>query len=85
MAAFSIDAYSRDGLEGMVSLYNAEYRRKGIGAALVGHAMRLAYDRGARFGSVGTQLWNAPAHATYAKLGYRPHCVVVGRTLEEDG
>ncbi len=29
-----------------------------------------------------TQLWNAPAHATYTKLGFRPRCVLVGRTLD---
>ena len=58
------------------------YRRQGIATALVSHAMAHSYSLGARFASVGTQLWNAPAHATYAKLGYRPYCVVVGRTLE---
>jgi GNAT superfamily N-acetyltransferase len=56
-------------------------RRRGIASALVAHAMGQGYALGARFASVGTQLWNAPAHATYAKLGYRPYCVLVGRTL----
>jgi hypothetical protein len=32
--------------------------------------------------SVGTQLWNAPAHASYAKYGFSPHCVLVGRLRE---
>jgi GNAT superfamily N-acetyltransferase len=59
-----------------------EHRRKGIAAALIGRAMRLSYAQGARFCSVGTQLWNAPAHATYAKFGFVPHCVMVGRTLD---
>ena len=44
--------------------------------------MALSHNLGARFASVGTQLWNAPAHATYAKFGFRPYCVVVGRTLD---
>jgi len=59
-----------------------EHRRKGIAAALIARAMRLSYAQGARFASVGTQLWNAPAHATYAKFGFVPHCVLVGRTLD---
>jgi GNAT superfamily N-acetyltransferase len=57
------------------------HRRGGIATALVARAMVQAHRQGARFASVGTQLWNAPAHATYAKLGFRPHCVLVGRTL----
>jgi GNAT superfamily N-acetyltransferase len=58
------------------------FRRRGIATALICRAMTHAHAEGARFASVGTQLWNAPAHATYAKLGFRPHCVLVGRTLE---
>jgi len=57
-----------------------EHRRKGIASALVSRAMARGYAVGARSASVGTQLWNAPAHATYAKLGYRPYVMVVGRT-----
>lgn len=57
------------------------HRQKGIATALLSRTMTRAYDLGARFASVGTQLWNAPAHATYAKLGFRPHCIMVGRTL----
>jgi GNAT superfamily N-acetyltransferase len=57
------------------------YRRRGIASALVARAMARGYLLGARFASVGTQLWNAPAHATYAKLGYQPYCILVGRTL----
>ena len=60
-----------------------QYRRKGIATTLVSHVMTRSYAFGARFASVGTQLWNSPAHATYAKLGYRPYCIVVGRTLSE--
>jgi len=62
-----------------------EHRRKGIASALVSRAMALSHDLGARFASVGTQLWNAPAHATYARFGFRPYCVVVGRTLKLSG
>jgi GNAT superfamily N-acetyltransferase len=58
-----------------------QYRRQGIATALVSQVMSRNYELGARFASVGTQLWNAPAHATYAKLGYKPYCIVVGRTL----
>jgi GNAT superfamily N-acetyltransferase len=61
-----------------------QHRRKGIATALVSHAMALSYAEGARFASVGTQLWNAPAHATYGRLGFVPHCVLVGRTLKLD-
>lgn len=59
-------------------------RRQGIGAALVGHALQQGYARGARFASVSTQLWNAPAQATYARLGYRPDRLLIGRTLQRD-
>jgi GNAT superfamily N-acetyltransferase len=59
-----------------------KHRRKGIGAALTARAMRTAYRAGARSCSLGTQLWNAPAHRTYAKLGFQPHCILVGRTLD---
>jgi GNAT superfamily N-acetyltransferase len=54
---------------------------RGIATARISRAMARAYAEGARFASVGTQLWNAPAHATYARLGFRPHCVLVGRSL----
>jgi GNAT superfamily N-acetyltransferase len=58
------------------------YRRRGLASALVLQVMARGYTLGARFASVGTQLWNAPAHATYAKLGYQPYCVLTGRTLQ---
>ncbi len=61
-----------------------EYRRKGIASALVSRAMVRGYELGARHCSVSTQLWNAPAHATYGKLGFKPHCIGIGRTLEKD-
>jgi len=59
-----------------------QYRRRGIATALLSQAMAQAHSRGARFASVSTQLWNAPAHATYSKLGFRPHCITIGRTLD---
>jgi len=61
---------------------NGKHRRKKIATALVSHAMAQSYTLGARFASVTTQLWNAPAHATYSNLGFKSHCVVVGRTLD---
>ena len=59
-----------------------KHRRKGIATALVSHIMSRSYELGARFASVGTQLWNAPAHATYAKLGFSPRRIVMGRSLD---
>jgi len=61
-----------------------EHRRKGIATALVSRALRRGYELGARFASVGTQLSNAPAQGTYAKLGFAPYRVLVGRTLSLD-
>ena len=62
-----------------------KYRRKGIATALVSHTMTRSYEMGARFASVSTQLWNAPAHATYARLGFSPQRIVMGRSLELKG
>jgi GNAT superfamily N-acetyltransferase len=59
-----------------------ELRRKGIATTLVSHTMAQAYKLGARYASVATQFWNTPAHATYAKLGFIPYQLVIGRTLE---
>jgi GNAT superfamily N-acetyltransferase len=61
------------------------HRRQGIASALVSRALARSYSQGARFASVGTQLWNAPAHATYARFGFRPHCLLIGRTLAIHG
>jgi GNAT superfamily N-acetyltransferase len=58
-----------------------QYRQKGIAGALIARALSRAHALGARFASVGTQLWNGPAHATYARFGFNPHCVLVGRAL----
>ena len=60
----------------------AEHRRRGIATAMLARAMSQAWSQGARFALVSTQLWNAPAHAAYAKLGFTPYCVNVGRTLD---
>jgi len=54
-------------------------RRQGIAAALVSRAMRQGHALGCRVVSVGTQLWNTAAHATYIKLGFTPYCILVGR------
>jgi GNAT superfamily N-acetyltransferase len=61
------------------------HRRQGIASALIARALAESYALGARFASVGTQLWNAPAHATYARFGFRPHCLLIGRTLATRG
>jgi GNAT superfamily N-acetyltransferase len=58
------------------------HRRKGIASALIAQALVSAYAGGARFASVGTQLWNAPAHATYAAAGFVPDTVLAGRVLD---
>jgi len=57
------------------------HRRMGIGGALVSRVLEMGYQLGARTASVDTQLWNTPAHSTYAKFGYLPYLIVVGRTL----
>jgi len=58
-----------------------EHRRKGVASALVSRVLSQAYHSGSRFGSVGTQLWNEPAHRTYARFSFRPHCLMIGRKL----
>lgn len=60
-----------------------EQRRKGIASALMGRAMMRACEKGVRFASVGTMLWNAAAHATYARFGFEPHRILVGRTRKK--
>lgn len=58
-----------------------KHRRKGIATALISNAISSSYEQGARFASVTTQIWNSPAHATYARIGFKPHCIVMGRRL----
>ncbi|MCC6441857.1 MAG: GNAT family N-acetyltransferase [Armatimonadetes bacterium] len=61
------------------------HRQKGIASALIARAMARSYTLGCRFASVGTQLWNAPAHASYAKFGFVPYRILVGRTSIPEG
>jgi GNAT superfamily N-acetyltransferase len=61
-----------------------KFRGRGVASALIGRALRLAAPRGATHASVGTQLWNMPAHATYVRMGYRPHCVLHGLEIDLD-
>ncbi len=61
-----------------------KHRGKGVASALIARALRLGRQRGATHASVGTQLWNLPAHATYVRMGYQPHCVLHGLDIELD-
>jgi RimJ/RimL family protein N-acetyltransferase len=63
---------------------NGKYQRMNIATSMVSRVLRHGYKLGARFSSVSTQLWNTPAQATYAKLGYVPHTILTGRTLKPD-
>jgi ribosomal protein S18 acetylase RimI-like enzyme len=56
---------------------NEQHRRKNIATALVAHAMAQSYKLGARFASVCTQLWNAPAHAKGFKGNLRDNILVI--------
>lgn len=58
------------------------YRQKGVATALVSYVMKTGYELNARFASVSTQLWNIPAQKTYAKLGFIPYQLTIGRTFE---
>ncbi len=61
---------------------NEAYRQKGVATALVSYVLRKGFELGSRFASVSTQLWNMPAQRTYAKLGFVPYQITIGRTLE---
>lgn len=50
---------------------SGRYRGKGIGAALVRHAARKAFDFGCKTITVATQLDNAPAVRLYERSGFR--------------
>jgi GNAT superfamily N-acetyltransferase len=64
------------------SLFTREAcRHQGLATALVSRAMRQGHALGCRTASVGTQLWNSAAHATYSRLGFQPYCLLVGRQL----
>ena len=57
------------------------HRQQGLGAALVSRALARGYTQGARYGSLITGLTNVPAQNTYSKLGFKPYCLMLGRTL----
>jgi GNAT superfamily N-acetyltransferase len=61
---------------------NPQRRRLGLGSALVNRAMRAGYDRGARVASVYTEMHNQAAAATYARCGFAPFGLNLGRVLE---
>ena len=54
------------------------YRQRGLASALVARALRRGHALDARYASVGTQLWNAPAHATYARFGFVARTMMFG-------
>lgn len=58
------------------------YRGRGFANELIHHVLRQGYDRGARHASVGTQVWNHPAHATYARAGFHPHTLLHALDIE---
>ncbi len=62
----------------------ADYRREGVATALLSRALAAGWEAGARVASVGTQLWNRPAHAAYARFGFRPDRLMVGLTLSSE-
>jgi len=51
-------------------LVKEEYRRQGIGTLLMGHAARVAKDRGARMLVLETQSCNVAAISFYLKYGF---------------
>lgn len=59
-----------------------ERRRLGLASSLVNRAMRAGYDRGARVASVYTEMHNQAAAGTYARCGFVPFGVNLGRVLE---
>lgn len=60
------------------------HRKKGIASALLSHTLARGRALGACCASVSTQLWNAPAHAAYAKAGFVPYTICVGRVLKPE-
>lgn len=49
-----------------------DHRHRGVGTALVGHAVRWAARRGARQSMVNTEVTNVAARALYEKMGFTP-------------
>ena len=58
------------------------FRQRGFASALMACALRRGRAQGARHASVGTQLWNAPAHATCARVRLRAAHTHVGPPLD---
>lgn len=58
------------------------HRRYRIASALIARALRDAYGLGARHACLGTQLWNETAHTAYARFGFHPHALLLGRELQ---
>lgn len=52
-----------------------EFRRRGIGSALIAHAVCDARERGAGPVLIGARTHDTPKHM-YAAMGFRPFCVV---------
>lgn len=61
---------------------NPQRRRLGLGWALVNRAMRAGYERGARVASVYTEMHNQAAAGTYARCGFSPFGLNLGRVLD---
>jgi len=61
-----------------------DYQRQRIGSGLVSRVLTRGYAAGARFASLGTQVWNVPAHGTYSRFGFRPECILVGRARKRE-
>jgi ribosomal protein S18 acetylase RimI-like enzyme len=59
-----------------------EFRRRGVGGALVAYAERLAHERGASDLIIMTGLDNAPAQALYRAMGYDTYAVAMNRKGE---
>ncbi len=58
-----------------------EYRRKGIGRALLTFAERLARQKGARDIILLTDFYNEPALKFYHAMGYNHHDVALSKSL----
>ena len=59
-----------------------EFRRRGVGRALIAYAERLAHARGAGDLIIMTGLDNAPAQALYRAMGYDTYAVAMNRKGE---
>ncbi|MCC7146575.1 MAG: GNAT family N-acetyltransferase [Phycisphaeraceae bacterium] len=57
----------------------ASFQRQGLAGALVTRALAAAYERGARSGTVGSEIGNPAAHHSYEKAGFRPLSITMGR------